>query len=108
MERTGLRARLLSHFFVGFSLLFAARAVEAGCCRIIRIDPETPTPVVRVCEPDAAGACGTVLFEGSLALGESRTVCATGVTIGYQDVDATTGIYGPRTDARCDAADVEL
>ena len=89
-------------------LALAGRAVSAACCRVIRIDPETPVPVVRVCDPDTSGNCGTVLFEGAIAVGESRPVCGKGTIVLYQGYDATAGTYGPPTEARCDGGDVEL
>ena len=85
-----------------------ARTASAACCRVIRIDPETPIPVVRVCDPDASGNCGTVLFEGTMEVGVSHQVCGAGPVVMYQDYDASAGTYGPPTEARCDGGDVEL
>ena len=64
-----------------------ASEAHAGCCRVTRVDPITPTGTVRVCEPDGNGGCGTVLFEGTLALGDARNVCVAGQTLIYQEYD---------------------
>ncbi len=87
-----------------------ALAVEAhaGCCRVTRVDTQAPSGQVRVCAPDASGGCGTVLFEGSLALGDGREVCVAGQTVVYQEYDTTLGAYAPPTRAVCDGTDVEL
>lgn len=86
----------------------AATPAHAGCCRVTRIDPDSPAPNVRVCEPAAAGVCGAVLFEGALPLGGGHNVCAGGNTIVYQEYDASRAAYGPPTTAVCEGADVEL
>ena len=89
------------------TLLLAAPAY-AGCCQLTRTDAETPTGTVRACEPDASGGCGTVLFEGVLALGDTQSVCTAGITLVYQEFDTTAGAYGPPTQAVCDGTEVQL
>lgn len=89
-------------------IALAASEVRAGCCRVRRVDPGTPTGTVRVCEPDGNGGCGTVLFEGTLALGDVQNICVSAQTVVYQEYDTTLSAYGPPTQAVCDGADVEL
>ena len=93
---------------IALSVLGGPAVAAAGCCRVVRIDPAPITPLVRVCEPDTDGGCGTVLFEGALEAGAASTVCATGNFVVYQDADLATGGYGPTTQARCDGVDVQL
>lgn len=90
------------------ALLVLAGAARAACCRVTRVDPQAPTGTVRVCEADANGSCGTVLFEGTLALGDVQNVCVAGQTVVYQEYDSALNAYAPPTQAVCDGADVEL
>jgi hypothetical protein len=92
----------------GCALLALAAAAHAGCCRVIRVDTLTPTGTVRICEPDTNAGCGPVLFEGTLAVGDSQNVCVTGQTVVYQEYDTTLNAYEPPVRAVCDGADVEL
>ena len=89
-----------------FSLL--AAEARAGCCRVIKVDPETPPVQVRVCEPQGSGECGNVLFLGTLALGESENVCSAAPTVVYEEYDDALAAFGPPTVAVCDGGDVEL
>jgi hypothetical protein len=91
-------------------LIFSIVAAEAraGCCRVVKVDPETPPVQVRVCEPQVSGECGNLLFLGTLALGESENVCSAAPTVVYQEYDDLLAAFGPPTVAVCDGGDVEL
>jgi len=90
--------------------LFASLATEAqaGCCNVVKLDPEAAPMRVRVCEAGAGGACGTQLFEGDLALGELANVCTIEPTVVYQERSVAGGEYGPPVTALCDGSDVEI
>jgi hypothetical protein len=105
--RAGAQLASVGALVLAFLWLLAAEA-HAGCCRVRRVDAQTPAGTVRVCEPDANGGCGTVLFAGTLAVGDSQTVCVPGQTVVYQEYDATTAGYGAAVSAVCAGGDVEL
>jgi len=88
--------------------LLAGQDASAACCRLVKLDRETPSSQVRVCDPNPDGGCGRVLFAGTLALGETHSVCAGAGTLIYQEFDASLEAYGPFTEAVCDGGDVEL
>ena len=88
--------------------LLVASPAAGDCCRIIKLDAETPEGVVRACEPAEQGACGAVLFEQTLALGESREVCVAGDTVVYQEYDPELADFGAPVEAVCRGGDVEL
>ena len=91
--------------FAGLSLV--AAEAWADCCRLVKIDPETPPATVRACTPDAAGGCGELLFEGTLALGQSQEVCSGGSTVSYVEYDDVLDAFGAAVEAICNG-DVEL
>ena len=62
---------------------------------------------LRVCEPDAAGACGNLLFAGPLAVGDSQAVCSAQSTLVYQEAPPGSP-FGPLVEAVCDGEDVEI
>jgi hypothetical protein len=99
------RGLLLISVLVAFSL---GSEAKAGCCDVVKLDPEAAPMTVRVCEPDAWGACATVLFEGDLALGGEAHVCTEGETVLYQERDVAGGEFGPPVTAVCDGSDVEI
>jgi len=72
------------------------------------VDSETPAVTVRACEPDGSGACGTVLFEGPLALGEEAPLCSATDTIVYQEWDELLAAFAPPVEAVCEGGDVEI
>ena len=88
------------------TVLFAESA-RAGCCNVRKIDPTLPTVTLRVCAPDAAGACGSLLFAGPLAVGESQAVCSADDTVVYQEA-APGGSFGAFVEAVCVGMDVEI
>jgi hypothetical protein len=90
------------------ALVAISSRASAECCRVIKTDNESPPSNVRICEPAPAQSCGAELFAGTLALGQSHEVCATGDTLVYQELDPATGAYGDPVVARCDGSDVEL
>lgn len=92
----------------GLFVLVAAGQARAGCCRVIKVDSETAAVTVRACEPDGAGACGNVLFEGPLALGEEASVCSATDTIVYQEWDELLAAFAPPVEAVCEGGDVEI
>jgi hypothetical protein len=92
----------------GLTFIFLIGEARAGCCRVVKVDPETPPVQVRVCEPQASGECANVLFLGTLALGESENVCSAAPTVAYQEYDGGLAAFGPPTVAVCDGGDVEL
>ena len=94
--------------FTLIALLGAAPISAAECCRIVKVDADTPPVVLRVCTPDAAGACGTELFSGTLVLGEQELVCSQTSTIVYQKYDAGTGAFKAPVRAACNGADVQI
>lgn len=85
-----------------------ATQAAADCCHVTKTDTELPPATVRVCEPGPNGACGTLLFEGLLELGESREVCSAGSTIVYEEFDALQQVFLEPVEARCEGGDVEL
>ena len=106
--RPKLRSRFaLSGLVLALSWFGDPRAAAAGCCRVARVDGDSPSVPIRICEADTDGQCDLVLFQGSLAVGDSQTVCSASATIVYQNDDGSGG-YGPPTQARCDGVDVEI
>ena len=93
---------------VALAVVLLAEGARAQCCRIVKIDAETPPAIVRVCEVGPQRSCGAVLFYGTFELGTDRNVCAAGSTIVYQELDPVGGVFGPSVEARCDGGDVEL
>jgi hypothetical protein len=89
-----------------FATLFTS-AARAGCCQLVRVDPPE-NPMVRVCENDGAGGCGTVLFEGDLTANASQPVCTEGPTLVYQEWETASASFSAPVVARCEDADVEL
>jgi hypothetical protein len=97
--------------FVASVLLLStllAEPIRAACCSIVKLDTTAPTVAVRVCEPDAAGACGLLLFEGLLSVGQSQSVCADSGTVIYQERLPDAADYEPPVSAVCEAVDVEI
>jgi len=98
----------------GLTLLIASLALtsaspaRAGCCRVVKVDELTPSTVLKVCEPDASGECGGLLFSGPLALGEWQEVCTESPTLVYAEWDPLIDAFGPPVEARCEGADVEI
>lgn len=88
--------------------LFATQPARAGCCDVVKLDPELAPMTVRVCEAGPGSACGAVLFEGDLALGDEAHVCTAGETVLYQERPLSGGEFGPPVTAICDGADVEI
>ena len=101
--------RWLSAITLTCAVVLAALGARADCCRLIKVDAELPPVTLRACEIDASGGCGTVLFLGTLALGESREVCTNDPTILYQEYDDALAEFGPPIRAVCETGvDVEL
>ena len=92
----------------GVIVLLAAGQARAGCCRLVKVDAETPAVTVRACGPDGSGACGSVLFEGALALGEEAPLCSATDTIVYQEWDELLAAFAPAVEAVCAGGDVEI
>ena len=90
------------------AVAFLAVRADAGCCDVVKLDTTAPTVSVRVCDPDAEGACGTVLFEGELSVGQSQSVCAAAGTLVYQERLLAASEYEPPVTAVCDGGDVEI
>ena len=84
-----------------------AEAAYAGCCTIRKLDELFPTVTLRVCEPNASGDCGSVLFTGALSVDDAHSVCSAGRTLLYQEA-APGEPFGPLVEAVCDGADVEI
>ncbi len=80
---------------------------SAECCRLIKVDSETPATAVRACVPDAQKDCGETLFVGILLLGGPQQVCSAESTIIYAEYDEGLEEFGPYVEADC-AGDVEL
>ena len=97
-----------SFAFVLLLSTLLAEPIRAGCCTVVKLDTTAPTVAVRVCDPDAEGACGTVLFEGELSIGQSQSVCAAAGTLVYQERLPAASEYEAPVTAVCDAADVEI
>ena len=90
-------------------LLVSSASARAACCRLVKIDAEIPTQSLRVCEPNASGGCGSVLFSGPLALGASAEVCTDAGIVVYEEWDPALAAFGPTTIAVCeDGGDIEL
>ena len=92
----------------GVIFFLVAGQARAGCCRVVKVDPETPAVSVRACEPDSSGGCGSVLFEGPLALGGEAAVCSATDTIVYQEWDELLAAFAPPVEAICEGGDVEI
>jgi len=88
-------------------LLLLAADTHAACCRLVKVYAETPPATVRACTPDAAASCDTVLFIGTLALGESQQVCPADDTLVYAEYDDVAQAFGDYVEAVCEG-DVEL
>jgi hypothetical protein len=91
----------------GLAALSVADSAQAGCCTLRKLDETFPTVTVRACEPSAAGACASVLFEGPLSLGGAQNVCSAQPTLIYQEA-APGQPLGPFVEAVCNGADVEI
>jgi hypothetical protein len=90
-------------------ITLAPQASLSACCDLVKVEADPATTRVRVCDPGAASGCATWLFEGDVASGAPREVCAVGNSIEYQEFDVASGAYGPTTQARCqEDGDVEL
>lgn len=100
--------RLRASWLAVIPLTVLAGRVSAECCRVVRVDANSSSTNVRVCEPGPAHSCGAPLFTGSLALGQAQDICAAGGTIVYQEYDPAQGSYADPVEARCDGGDVEL
>jgi len=96
---------------LAFLLLLAmasyAGNAGAGCCQLTRVAEEAAANV-EACEPDGSGGCGSVLWQASLAPGQSVEVCPSGDLVVYLDSDPTTGAFEPPTTATCDGSEVDL
>ncbi len=93
---------------LGFAVTVLASEVRAGCCRIVKVDTETPSTLVRVCEAGGDGACGALIFQDTLAVGDDEAVCSASPTLVYQEWDATAGDFGSPVEAICEGGDVEI
>jgi hypothetical protein len=93
---------------LGVVVAFLASEARAGCCRVVKVDTETPSTLVRVCEPDADGACGALIFQDTLAVGEDEAVCSASPTLVYQEWDSAAGEFAPPVQAMCEGGDVEI
>ena len=92
-------------FVLGIVLSFspvAARMATAACCELRKIDADPPAAQIRACDPATEPSCAGWLYDGTLAAGESATVCATSDRVLYQEWDLTAGAWGPSTEARCE------
>jgi len=117
VDRPGRVASKRGYFSLSRLLLYAAglfvavlvsEPMAAGCCDILKVDPAIPTSMIRACDPEPDGACGDLLFEGSLSVGESQSVCAAGEILVYQERDPITSIFQPPVTAVCDGTAVEI
>jgi hypothetical protein len=97
--------RLLTY---GMTIVLAASAVEAraACCNVVAVGEAES---VRVCAMTEPGGCGTVLFEGELAVGQPLNVCSDS---GYVKIER---MASPADDPAgllkaeaCEGADVEI
>jgi hypothetical protein len=102
-----MRRRTLLLWWI-LALSLGSAEANAGCCNVLKLDPTLPQIAVRVCEPDGTGACGAVLFEGELSIGQSQNVCAEAGTVVYQERAPEATEYDPSVTAVCDGADVEI
>lgn len=115
VRRLAARPFLAFVALVGGGLALAPPA-HAGCCRVVKVDPATPSTLVQVCEPggsvesggEVIGGCERLLFSGTLALGEGQEVCTAAPTVVYREWDARLGAFGPPVEARCEVRDVEI
>lgn len=88
--------------------LFGAPLARAeDCCRVVKTSIVEPLVEVRVCEPDAEGGCGSLLYIGALEPGDVREICSSSGTLVHQTYEDPLGGYGPPVTAACDG-DVEL
>ena len=87
---------------------FLAAEAHAGCCNVVKTSTSTPETTLRICQIEPTGACGPVLWEGTLSTGASVNVCSVTDGIRY-DVSDGAGGYGEPAAAVCDgSADVEV
>ncbi|HEU4429357.1 MAG TPA: hypothetical protein VFT98_11430 [Myxococcota bacterium] len=96
----------ISLLLLGIAAL-SAEAAHAGCCTVRKLDETFPSVTVRVCEPNAAGECGSVLFAGPLSVGDAQNVCSAQDTVLYREA-APGEPFGPFVEAVCSGADVEI
>jgi len=110
IDNNQIRRRLLATAVLTVWLLSLAfpSAAQAGCCRVVRVDPETADAPISVCEPGDDGQCGVVLFVGDLPLGAAESICSAHPTILYQVYDGTADIFSAEIEAVCEGRDVEL
>ena len=81
----------------------------AECCALTKIEAEAPELRVRVCDPLGSAECQTWVFEGVVSSGQPVTVCVGGADLVYQEWNASTASWNPRTEARCtEGAAVDL
>lgn len=73
----------------------------AECCALTKIEPEAPELRVRACDPIASAECQAWVFEGVVSSGQPVTVCVGGADLVYQEWNASTESWNPRTEARC-------
>ncbi|MGH9362235.1 MAG: hypothetical protein ACRD2T_09980 [Thermoanaerobaculia bacterium] len=65
----------------GLGVTLFGDEARAGCCTVVKLDPEVATVGVRVPEPETAALCDSVIFEGDLAVGQSQNVCTVADTV---------------------------
>jgi len=87
----------------------APQAAIAACCELRKIDADPPSAQIRVCDPATTPSCAEWLYDGSLATGDSASVCTVSDRLVYQEWDPEVAAWGPDTEARCeDGETVEL
>lgn len=108
--RVNGRARIVNgcSLVLALAVALSASVASAECCRLVKVDDATPASQLRACEPDADGECGGLVFAGTLAVGESQTICASTDRIVYEEYDEALGGFQPPVEAVCDGGDVEL
>ena len=107
---TGSEWRRALLAIVGGLVLVIAHAPSAwaGCCRLIKVDDETPVVPVRACASGAGDECPSPTFEETLQLGVYHDVCVATPSLIYQEWDPDVSSFSPGVEATCDGGDVEL
>ena len=94
---------------MGTGGLFLDSPAHAGCCRGVKVGPQTASTQLQGGEPDGADeAGGGLLLLGTLAVGEDQTLCMAARSVVYREWDVGRDGFGPPVEARWEGEDVEI
>ena len=75
---------------------------SAGCCRLVKIDDETPVVPVRACASGGDASCPSPTFEETIEIGVYHDVCVATPSLVYQEWDPAAAAFAPGVEAVCD------